>query len=269
VTAPLVRKVDHVLVPVADPRPLFELFTATLGLPAAWPVMQRGTFFSGAVCLGNANLEFIRGEGTVPFLVPVEPLVVRGVAFEPEADDGWAEALAERDLPFVGPTPSEGESIHGGHRLLYTIIFVPGLVDDATATFLCHYHSEEALRGEAAMDALAASRGGAIGARGLAEVTIGLSAIDDGAVRWRRFLAPIEPDGHGTFVFEHGPAVRLKRSPIDGVAGLWLEVGSLAKARDALRERDLLGPMRASGIGLNYARTGGLDVWLTEARPTR
>jgi hypothetical protein len=47
---------------------------------------------------------------------------------------------------------------------------------------------------------------------------------------------------------------------------VWLEVVSLAAARDALRERDLLGPMRASGIGLNYARTGGLDVWLTEKR---
>jgi len=267
VTEPLVRKVDHVFVPVADPQPLFDLFTVDLGLPAAWAVMQRGSFFSGAVCLGNANLEFIRGDGTFPFLVPVEPLVARGIAFEPAAHDGWAEALADRGLPFVGPMPSEGESIHGGRRLLYTNTFVPGLVDDATATFLCHYHSEESLRGDAAMDALAASGGGAIGARGLAEVTIGLWDVDDAAARWRRFLAPIVPDAHGAFVFEHGPAVRLKRSPIDGVAGLWVEVESLPDAREALRERELLGPMRASGIGLNYARTGGLDVWLTESRP--
>ena len=265
-TEPLVRAVDHVFVPVADPHPLFDLFTATLGLPPAWPVMQRGSFFSGAVCLGNANLEFIHGDGTVPFLVPVEPLVVRGIAFEPATDHGWAEALAQRELPFVGPMSSEGESIHGGRRLLYSNTFVPGLVDDATATFLCHYHSNESLRGDAAVQALAASGGGVIGARGLTEVTIGSSDVDDAAARWRRFLAPIEPDAHGSFAFEKGPAVRLKESPIDGVAGLWVEVASLAAARDALRERELLGPMRASGIGLNYARTGGLDVWLTEAR---
>ena len=265
-TEPLVRKVDHVLVPVADPRPLFELFTGTLGLPAAWPVSHRGRFFSGAVCLGNANLEFIRQADAFPFMTPMEPLVARGVAFEPVADHGWAEELDARGLRYLGPMPSEGESIHGGHRLLYTLTFVDGLIGGDTATFLCHYHSEEAVRGGAAARALAETAGGLIGVRGLAEVTIGVRDLTTAAAMWGRFLAPLEPDRHGAFRFDEGPVVRLKESPIEGVAGLWLEVGSLAAALGALRERDLLGPMRASGIGLNYTRTGGLDVWLTERR---
>jgi len=268
VTAPLVRKVDHILVPVADPQPLHDLFTRTLGLPAAWPVMQRGSYFSGAVCFGNANLEFIRGDGTLPFLTAVEPLVARAIAFEPVASSGWADELTARGLPSVGPMRGEGESIHGGHRLLYENTFVLGMIDDETGTFLCYYHSEEAMRGDAATAALREAGGGVIGALGLAEITIGLSDMEAGMERWKRFLAPIEPDAHGAFHFSEGPAVRLKESPIDGVAGLWVEVASLAAARDALRERELLGPMRASGIGLNYARNGGLDVWLTEARPT-
>jgi len=238
----------------------------SLGLPSAWPVTQRGAFRSGAVCLGNANLEFIHADGSLPFLVTAEPLLVRGIAFEPAISDGWDSALAERGLPFVGPIPSEGESIHGGRRLLYTNTMVPGLVDDATATFLCHYHSEEAIRGDAAVAALEATGGGPIGVRGVAEVTVGLRPGVEAHEMWKRFLAPVVPDKHGAFRFDAGPALRIKESPIDGVAGLWLEVASLAEARDALRERELLGPMRASGIGLNYARTGGLDVWLTEPR---
>ena len=265
-TEALVRKIDHVFVPVADPRPLHALFTETLGLPVAWPVMRRGTFTSGAVCLGNANLEFIQADPAVPFLTVVEPLLVRGIAFEPAIDAGWDAALDVRGLTYAGPIPTEGESIHGGHRLLFTNTIVPGLVDDATATFLCHYHSEEAIRGDAAWRALADSGGGVIGVRGLAEVTIGLRPAVAARALWDRFLAPATADKHGAYRFESGPALRIKDSPIDGVAGLWLEVPSLAAARDALRERELLGPMRASGIGLNYARTGGLDVWLTEPR---
>ena len=265
-TEPLVRKIDHVFVPVADPHPLHALFTETLGLPAAWPVMRRGTFTSGAVCLGNANMEFIQADPAVPFLTTVEPLLVRGIAFEPAIGDAWDEALTERDLPFVGPTSAEGESIHGGRRLLYTNTMVPGLVDDATATFLCHYHSEEAVRGEAAEAALRDAAGGVIGVRGVAEVTVGLRPGVGAHAMWERFLAPVSADDHGAYRFDSGPALRIKESPIDGVAGVWLEVGSLAAARDALRARKLLGPMRASGIGLNYARTGGLDVWLTEPR---
>jgi hypothetical protein len=266
VTEPLVRKVDHVFVPVADPAPLHALFTETLGLPVAWPVAQRGMFVSGGVCLGNANLEFMRAGPAFPFTVATEPLIVRGIAFEPHAPGDWSALLDERALAHSDPMPSTGESVHGGERLLYTNMFVSGLADEGTATFLCHYHSEEALRGEGAREAMRRSGGGAIGALRLAEVTIGASDIDTATARWGAFLDPVSPDAHGAFHISDGPAIRLKRSPIDGVAGLWLEVASLRLAREALRERDLLGPMRASGIGLNYAKTGGLDVWLTEAR---
>jgi hypothetical protein len=265
VTAPLVRKVDHVFVPVADPAPLFTLFTETLGLPVAWPIHDYGLFRSGGVCLGNANIEFVTGDPAVmPYFSPTEPLTVRGICFEP-ATGAMLGVLDERKLRHTEPIPFEGK----GHRhdgLLWTNVFLGDMVQEAAVAFLCDWHAEESLRGEAAQEAMDASNGGMLGVRGLAEVTLGVVDHDNALDRWRRFLAPATPDEHSTFRLGDGPAIRLKPSPIEGVAGMFLEVSSLDYAREVLHSLDLLGPTRASVVGLDYARTGGLDVWLTEPR---
>ena len=262
---PIVAKVDHVFVPVADPAPLFELFTGPLGLPVAWPLHDYGPFRSAGVCFGNTNIEFVAGDPKVmPFFSPTEPLTVRGIAFEPASPD-LAAALDERGLRHTDPFPFEG----GGHShsgLLWTNVFLSGMVGLAAVAFTCEWHAEESLRGEPAKKALTGMAGGPLGIRRLSEVTLGFVDHDKAMDRWSRFLAPTEPDRHGAFRLGNGPAIRLKESPIEGVAGLWGEVESLARAREALSSMDMLGPTRASGIGLDYAKTGGLDVWLTEPR---
>jgi catechol 2,3-dioxygenase-like lactoylglutathione lyase family enzyme len=267
VTDPIVRALDHVFVPVRDPAPLFELFTGPLGLPVAWPIHDYGDFRSGGVCLGNANIEFVTGDpARFPFFAPTEPLTARGIAFDPADAGGLPAALDQRKLRHTDPIAHEGTGASGHSGPLWTNVFLSGMAARAAVVFVCHYHVEESLRGERAREAMHACGGGALGVRGLSEVTLGVSDHDAALDRWTRFLAPFEPDAHGAFHIGGGPVVRLKPSPIDGVAGLWLEVASLDRARDALAERDLLGPMRRSGIGLDYARTGGLDVWLSEAR---
>jgi hypothetical protein len=267
VSAPLVRKVDHVFVPVADPAPLFTLFTDTLGLPVAWPIHDYGLFRSGGACLGNANVEFVTGDPELmTFMEPTEPLTTRGIAFEPAADDGWAQALDERALRHTGELPYEGTGWNGNSGHLWTNVFIGGLVADAAVVFLCRYTSDEAVRGHAAHRALEECGGGVLGVRGVAEIQVGCSDMETAERRWRRLLDPVEPDRYGLFRLEEGPAIRLRSSPIDGVAGIVLSVGSLEAARDALRSRELLGPSRRSGIGLDYARTGGLDVWLSAQR---
>lgn len=268
-TEPLVAKVDHVFVPVVGPKPLFRLFTETLGLPVAWPIHDYGMFASGGACLGNMNIEFVRGDpAVIEYFTPTEPLTVRGIAFEPAEPaepDGWEDALAARDLRHVGPLPYEGTGHRGEHGHLWTNVFVGGMIGRAAVAFLCHYTSDEALRGDAAREALAACGGGLLGVREVAEVQIGISDMEKAEPRWRRLLDPVKPDRYGLFRMPDGPSIRLRRSPIDGVSGIVLEVASLDAAREALRERDLLGPMRRSGVGLDYARTGGLDIWLTQS----
>jgi hypothetical protein len=261
----VVAKLDHVFVPVADPAPLFELFTGPLGLPVAWPIHNYGTFRSGGVCLGNANIELVTGDTSIlPYFAPTEPLTVRGIAFEP-ATSAMAESLDQRKLRHTDPFPFEGAG-HKSHGHLWTNVFLGGMVGRAAVAFLCDWHSDESLRGRAAQEAMSSAGGGVLGVRRLAEVTLGVADHDKAMERWRSFLAPAEPDRHGVFRLGDGPAVRLKPSPMDGVAGMWLEVESLDRAREALHELDLLGPTRASGMGLDYAHTGGLDVWLAEPR---
>lgn len=260
-TQALVRQLDHVFVPVKDPAPLFELFTDVLRLPVAWPVMNKGGFTSGAVCVGNANIEFITGPALVsPFFAPTEPLTVKGLALEPHDAGRMTAMLDERGLKHSGPAPY---SDVGGR---WTNVFLLDMAPDTALVFLCEY--EGATRDErvAVRDTFRHGDGGVLGVRRIAEVTIGVSDLDRAMDGWTRFLAPTQPDAHGAFHVGDGPAIRLKRSPMDGVAGLWLEVSSLDLARRVLRELDMLGPMRASGIGLDYAHTGGLDVWLTERR---
>jgi hypothetical protein len=257
---PLVRKVDHVFVPVKDPEPLFSLFTDTLGMPVAWPVTDRGLYRSGAFCAGNANVEFLTADA-LPFSEPTEPLSVRGIALEPESAVDSVARLDERGLP-------HGEAstwMDDDGSPFVTNVFLSGFVADAAMVFLCRYEGATVAARREVFEAFD-GEANPIGVRAVAEITVGVRDIDKAMESWRPLLAPVVPDDHGAFRLEEGPVIRLRRSPIDGVAAIWLEVASLARARDALRERDLLGPMRASGIGLNYAKTGGLDVWLSEKR---
>lgn len=260
----LVAKVDHVFVPVADPAPLFELFTVVLGLPAAWDDHDYGLFRSAGVSVGNANIEFVRGDAKVmSFFAPTEPLTVRGIAFEPAEPESMVAQLDERKLRHTPTFPFQEP---GTGTMLWTNVFLAGMVGDAAVAFFCDYHADVSLRGAAAREALHECGGGKLGVGRMAEVTLGVIDLDGAMERWRRLLAPAEPDRHGAFRAGDGPAIRLKKAPMDGVAGVWLEVESLDQARKALLELDLLGPARASGVGLDYARTGGLDVWLTEPR---
>jgi catechol 2,3-dioxygenase-like lactoylglutathione lyase family enzyme len=259
VTERLVRKVDHIVAPVADPEPLFTLFTSTLGMPVAWPVTDRTLYRSGAFCAGNANVEFLTGSIEVsPFFAPTEPLTFRGVALEPQPGVDATAMLRERGIEHG----RENTWTDDAGAPFVTNVFLSDLVTDAAMVFLCRYEGETALDRRVTFEKFAPGDN-PLGVIGVAEVTIGVRDFDGIMSLWTRLLAPAVADRHGRFDFGEGAAIRLKRSPIDGVAGLWLEVASLAAARDALRERDLLGPMRASGIGLDYSRTGGLDVWLT------
>ena len=262
---PLVRRVDHVFVPVEEPEPLFSVFSEALALPVSWPVHDYGIFRSGGVTLGNCNLELVAGSRDVnPFFEAALPATVRGIAFEPVAGADWSAALDERDLRHTDAYPYEGKGCRGHEGHLWTTMFLSGMVEQAAVAMLCDYHVDECLRGPAAADAMARSGGGSIGAERLEEITIGVQDYEKAERRWARLLDPEPAAEPGLWRLEGGPAIRLRESPIDGVAGLTVKVRSLKAAREALLARKLLGPVRRHGIGLHAAKTLGLDVWLVE-----
>lgn len=261
----LVRQVDHVFVPVDDPEPLFSLFTETLELPESWPVHDYGIFRSGGVTLGNCNVEFVAGDaGVNPYFEARLPSVVRGIALEPEPGVDWAAELDAREIRHTEVLPFEGKGCHGHEGVLWTNVFLGGMVEREAVAFLCEYHVDECLRDDDARTALANVGGGAIGVQRLGEITIGVQDTDKAIGRWQRLLHPVPSFEPGAWRLGDGPAIRVRESPINGVVGLTVKVRSLEAARKALMERRLLGPVRRHGMGLHYARTHGLDVWLVE-----
>lgn len=261
---PVVRRVDHVVVPVEDPDSLYALFTDTLGLPGLWPVVDLGPFRSGAVALGNAWLEIVAdGQAISKHFEPRLPAAIRGIALEATTGSEPACAMLDaRGLGHAGPETLIGRRPNGSTGPLVTTVVVDGLVADAAAVYLCELGLP--LPAAAVQAVSERAGGGALGVIGVEEVQIGVGDSTATIALWQRLLDPIAAEKPGVWRIGDGPAVRVKQAPINGVAGLTVRVRSLDAARTALRERSLLGPVRRHGCGVHYAATHGLDVWLVE-----
>lgn len=255
---PIVRHVDHVFVPVADPAPLFALFSDRLGLPVAWPITDYGSFRSGGVSFGNCAVELLAGDGE--YLEPALPAVVKGIALEPWAIERCIVDLDEHGLRHGDPMPG-GTDPDGP---LWTNVFLGGMIGRAAIAYLCSYLGDRPVRGPAAMRALQDVDGGPLGVRRIREIVVGVAEYAEAHRRWASLLAGHDEAAPGTWNVGGGPAIRLVESPHDGVHGFAVEVRSLDTARDALKQRGLLGPIKPRSIGLHYPETFGLDVWLVE-----
>jgi hypothetical protein len=55
----IVKQLDHIIVRVDDPQPLFKFLSETLQFPIAWPLRSYPSFTSGGITLGNLYLEIL------------------------------------------------------------------------------------------------------------------------------------------------------------------------------------------------------------------
>lgn len=261
--APLVSRIDHLVVPVEDPDGLFALFTGGLGLPGLWPVTDVGPFRSAGVGVGNCWIEIVASaEALTPLYAPALPAVFRGIAFEGPAPCRDAAApLSAAGLSSGDVRSFSGRRPDGTEGPLVTILPFDGLIGDAGVAYLCEMALPVSIDRVSAKTTAAAQQADAIGIRSVSEVQIGAGDEAAVAARWTRLAGA---GTSGVWRIGDGPAVRVKSSPIDGIAGITVHVDSLARAVTALRSRGLLGPLRASGAGVNHAAAFGLDIWLTE-----
>ena len=109
-TEQIVRRFDHIYVPLEDPHRAFAYLTKQLELPVVWPFSDHGAFASGGVSLGNLNLEVVRASENFLFGSLVTPARIRGIAVEPlSTDDAFLAELGRRGLqhgpaaPFTPP----------------------------------------------------------------------------------------------------------------------------------------------------------------------
>lgn len=127
---PIVSRVDHVMVRAEDPRPLFDLLTGTLGLPAIQPpTTHLGMFTSAIVGFGDTTLELIRF-GELP-QTPAQQTSARlwGLAFEPARSLYESQQeLARRDIPRLAPQTFERPDPEAGVSKMWTNLSV-GLLE--------------------------------------------------------------------------------------------------------------------------------------------
>jgi hypothetical protein len=115
-----VKQLDHLIVRVDDPQPLFKLLSETLKLPIAWPLRSYPSFMSGGVALGNLYLEVLScapprasssGNSTNARFA--------AIAFETASLDESIRELERRKIPHGPVTPYVQLEADGSQTKLY------------------------------------------------------------------------------------------------------------------------------------------------------
>lgn len=257
---PVVTKVEHVYIVSADAERLFQRFRTELELPVVWPYEAHGSFASGGLSLGNAVLEVVH-EGSAP-----GGTAFGGIALEPRGDAG--AAIAELDRRRIAHGAAEPfETVREGRRqVAWTTVDLAGLPPASAWVFLCDYRQRERVAAgrAAAAAALAARAGGPLGITALHEIALTVRAVDEAAAKWRALLAPIEPTDEAVLRLGAGPRIRLIRAATEGIDSLLLRVRSLAAARQALRERKILGGEAEGALWIAPEAVDGLRIALLD-----
>lgn len=110
-----VKQLDHLIVRMDDPQPLFELMSETLQLPVAWPLRSYPSFTSGGVALGNLYLEMISCEGTRQSPSVEQRARFVAMAFEADEIEESVKELDRRGIP-RGPVVPNIEVMPDGKK---------------------------------------------------------------------------------------------------------------------------------------------------------
>lgn len=233
-----IRQVDHIVVASSEAKRLFSLLAETFELPVAWPMAQFGTFASGGVSLGNANLEVIQsanGSSAKP------RTHFTGLALEPEPLESVLPMLERRSIAHGKAMPFRTwEGLFP--KKLWTTVSLPSVSNDALSVFLCEYELDAAARRKKLNEELRARNGGPLTILSVREVVVGTADMPQAESEWEELLLPVKRASSDTWKLwklKGGPAIRLDRNENAGIRGLVIEIDSLEKARAFLKERGL------------------------------
>ena len=255
IASKIIRRVDHIIVAVADPQPQYTFFTETLKLPSAWPVKDYGAFASGGVFLGNVNLEFLRmGSSVDQPKSGSASSKLSGIAFEPVPLTEAIAELTQRNIPHSGPQPIPG---------LWTNVYLNGLGAPSEMIFLCEYMMQVAPINAANQATLQSRKGGPLGLLGVAEIRVGFTDEVSAKRRWQTLLEPLRLDEQGTCKFAEGPALRLSKDQADGLRSIQLRVSSLETAKAFLSAQGMLAHSASSVVEFSTSALPGLHIQLT------
>jgi len=300
----IVKRIDHILVRVDDPEPLFGLLSGLLELPVSWPMQNHGWYASGGVFVGNASLEIARLGRARPRAAGSARLF--GIALEPCPLGVCLRELAARGIPHSLPVCFCGERPDGTRGVRWKNVLLGGLTGEAHArllraswwaedsvagrlldpvgrmmafghwvrlttspterhiVYLCEYGYEVEKGLSARRAVLEEAGGGPLGLVGLAEVVLGATNPERARQRWQNLLAPLLPVERGLWQLHDGPGIRIVPHDEDTMLSLVLRTRDLARAEAWLRERRMLGGMTANQISVDPVTVQGLDIRLMQ-----
>jgi hypothetical protein len=126
---PTVKQLDHMMVRVDDPQPLFKLLTETLKLPIAWPLCSYPSFTSGGVTLGNFYLEVLscapQRDSSSNSSTDAR---FAAIAFEVDSLDESLHELERRKIPHGPVTPYVQIEADGSKTKLYANVILGKLL---------------------------------------------------------------------------------------------------------------------------------------------
>ena len=268
--APPVRRIDHIMIRMEDPDKFYSFVTKTLRLPVAWPLATRGGVTSGAVGVGNTNIEAIQFPGQKPSHAKLV-----GFGFEPSPLAECLDELDRRGITYGEPRPFVVTEQGGSVKTLFTNVTLRQFSDtdrpvDATIhIFLSEYSAtyvDVAKRRARLRRELQESGGGPLGITGVKEVIVGATDLNGATMLWKKLLGPNRPSEPGLWPVGDGPAIRVVRANQNKLQGLIISVLSLPKAKAFLRERDLLGPVTRKRVTIDSSKIQGLNIQLIENR---
>jgi catechol 2,3-dioxygenase-like lactoylglutathione lyase family enzyme len=260
---PLVVRVDHFCLFSKDSERLFQFFRDEFKLPVVWPFKNFGDFGSGGLSLGNVAFEFVTEKGEAGGAAKTE---LKGIAFEPDGDaDAAVSELDARQIRHAEPEAYKFTQ-DGHERVGWVTIDLKGILPANAAIFICDYKERERVaagKSKAAGEP-ARSRGGALGVTSLREIVVGVRSIEEASREWRRLIESPDQESKAVFAFGPGPKIRLEPAEAEGIQGIVIGVRSLARAREFLTQRQMLGEASEGRIGIAPAAVDGLKITLVE-----
>jgi hypothetical protein len=260
---PTVRQIDHIMVQVPDPGPVYRLFTDDLGLPVAWPMTDYGSFSTGGVSFGNVNMEILNSSPQMKEqgVVPIRNGIV-GVAFQPIPGlEQTVRILDEGQVSHSEIMPFTAE-INGTNTTLWNSLVLNDVMP-GTLVFYCEYTFNQTGFRQRMESALAAANGGAAGITGLKEIAVGYA--DPAVMRHWQNILPEAPGGQPEYRDGgNGVRVHLFRSNITAVSSITVQVRSLDQVKAVLGEKGILETGSDDQVFMRPDTISGIRIFFTE-----
>ena len=268
------RGIDHLVIRVADARPLFDLFATVLGLPVTWPLEQASFATFGWIGVGNANLEIWADAKNADLPEDCALPLIHGIALAPERMKSTIGALEAKGVAVRPPRIYRSRNDEGVLQTNFTNAVLPAVSSPTCEVYLCAWDRDAVIvpwpagtstsrRRALEQDALAVVAGGVLGVTGLREIAVASPDQPALAAQWRKIRGSVKQPTQLTPDVDISVVVGERHA----VASITLAVRDLAAAREALADKNLLAePTRADGdaLVLAPAATGGLTIRLVQ-----